>query len=124
MWLVMLILAQQQSPYLPWDYGTIAPLWLLTLLLPARRVWYRRLLPITLLWLWMAMPIPLPFGANTYPVANFYVLVGCVLILACCAGAVGLRIGLLQDSARVLADQALHRQQVEAVSNSTRTPSP
>ncbi|MGB0715714.1 MAG: glycosyltransferase family 87 protein [Phycisphaerae bacterium] len=103
-WIILLILAQQRSPYLPWDYGTLAPIWFFTLLLPARRVWYRRLLPITLLWIWLALPIPLPVGPNTYAVANIYVLLGCVLVLTCCGAAVGLRLGLLRDSTRALAE--------------------
>jgi len=83
-WLVLLILGQMRSPFLPL-YGNVALLWLLPLLLPRRR-------PLSLftsgavpLWFIFAMLIPLPWGPSTIRFDMVFTMVSFFAALGMCS---------------------------------------
>jgi hypothetical protein len=64
-WVAILVLAQLRSPFLPWSYGNLAVLMLLTLLFPIRRSEPRAILRailIAIAWAMLAVTIPLAAG--------------------------------------------------------------
>lgn len=87
-WLVVLVLAQFRSPFLPWAYGGTAILWLLLLLLPSQGKWTGKALLLGLGCLLVSTHIPLPYGPPktafdlSYTLAaQLGVLVLCLLIV-------------------------------------------
>jgi len=85
-WLVILILAQMRSPFLPWTYGNIAILWLLAMMIPTVGSWLMRTLAIALIWLIMAIDLPLPYGPATLTPDLIYGLIGTTLIISLILG--------------------------------------
>ncbi len=87
-WLVIFIIGQLRSPFLPWTYGNIAILWLLAMLIPTVGPWKMRTLAIGLIWLLMAIDLPLPIGPGTATPDLIYGLVGTATTISICLGLV------------------------------------
>ncbi len=87
-WLVIIILAQMRSPFLPWTYGNIAILWLLALLIPTVKRWRFRTLFIAFFWVIIAIDLPLPYGPGTLTPDLIYGLVGTTMVISLCLGMV------------------------------------
>jgi hypothetical protein len=86
-WIVILILGQMRSPFLPL-YGNIALLWLLPLLLPRRRPAPVLAVGLAILWLVFATIVPLPWGPSTirfdlvFTMMSFFAALGlCSVVL-------------------------------------------
>lgn len=97
-WLVLLILGQLRSPFLPWVYGNVPILLLAMLLLPARWNTKGDMFKTLLLVPALVMPsviIPLPFGPPTVELEFVYTLGTLLVALLCCAVVVvhGRRLG-------------------------------
>jgi hypothetical protein len=106
LWLVILILAQQRSGFLPWTYGTFAALWLICLLVPTSPKWYKRVVPLVVLGVCLGVSVPTPFGPNTFDFAVTFTFLIWLLLFAFCLGVVGMRFGVLRDDPDDLADPA------------------
>lgn len=90
-WLVLLILGQLRSPFLPWVYGNVPVLLLLMLLLPAGRAGAGRILKTALLivaWAMLAVIVPLPFGPASSTIDLIHTLGALFVVLVCCASVV------------------------------------
>ncbi len=61
-WLVLLILAQLRSPFLPWGYSNVAVLWLLALAILSGEGWSWRKGLLLLGWLDFAINVPGSLG--------------------------------------------------------------
>jgi alpha-1,2-mannosyltransferase len=90
-WIVLLILGQLRSPFLPWSYGNVAPLLLLVFLVPARwktmrDVWQTALLVAA--WSAMALTVPLPFGPQSVTFDLTYTLGALAVVLVCCTAVI------------------------------------
>lgn len=90
-WLALLILAQLRSPFLPWGYGNVPVLLLLTLLIStkwnaAERIWKTMLLIMA--WAMLAVVIPLPLGPPAATPDLILTLGALAVTLFCCAIAV------------------------------------
>ncbi len=85
-WLMILILGQMRSPFLPWTYGNIAILWLLAMMIPTTGPWLKRTIAIAFLWLILAIDIPLPFGPGTLTLDLIYGLAGTSVVISLCLG--------------------------------------
>ncbi len=93
-WLALLILAQQRSPFLPWTYGTFATLWLIALLIMQGRGWWLRFVPLAAIAALLAVNVPTPFGPGTDEFKLKYTLIGWAFILTVSLGVLILRLGL------------------------------
>ena len=83
-WLVLLILGQLRSPFVPWGYGNVAILWLLTLaVLGGEGRWWRRG-SLGLAWLVFAVKLPDMFGLQTGTFSLLYSLAILLLLFALC----------------------------------------
>lgn len=83
-WLVLLVLAQLRSPFLPWFYGGTAVLWLFVLLLPSRDAWVWRTACVTVAWLVLSQNVPLWFGPPSATFDLAYTLAALSGVLAVC----------------------------------------
>lgn len=91
LWLVLLLLAQMRSPFLPWSYGSFVVLWLLAVLLVAPKglaSWRVRAAVLLPLWFFLSTPLPLPFGGPTLRADFFFAFSGTALALALAVAAV------------------------------------
>ena len=83
-WLVLLVLAQFRSPFLPWTYGGTAVLWLLLLLLPSAGPWLWRTTLLAGAYLLISMQVPLPYGPPKAAFDLSYTLIVQLGVLALC----------------------------------------
>jgi hypothetical protein len=83
-WIVILILGQMRSPFLPL-YGNIALLWLLPLLLPRRRPAPVLVVGFALLWLVFATVVPLPWGPSTIRFDMVFTMISFLAALGLCS---------------------------------------
>ncbi|MFQ5463904.1 MAG: glycosyltransferase family 87 protein [Phycisphaerae bacterium] len=101
-WLALLVLAQQRSPFLPWTYGTFATLWLIALLIMQGRGWWLRIVPLAAIGGMLAVNIPPPLGPDTDEFKLRYTLIGWSLILMVSLGVLILRLGLRAPAVAVV----------------------
>ncbi len=83
-WFALLTLGQMRSPFLPWGYGNVINLWLISTLLAMTGGSIIRILPLVVLWAVCQFAIPLPFGPPTVMFDLAYVLVVVVAMLVLC----------------------------------------
>ncbi|MCH7591248.1 MAG: DUF2029 domain-containing protein [Planctomycetes bacterium] len=83
-WLVILVLAQFRSPFLPWVYGGTAVLWLLLLLLPSGGPWLWRTALLGGAYLLISTHVPLPYGPPKSAFDLSYTLIVQLGVLALC----------------------------------------
>ncbi len=84
-WLVLLVLAQLRSPFLPWAYGGTAVLWLLMLLLPRNGAWFWKTALVAVAWFLVSTHVPLAFGPATSAFDLSYTLVVLLCTLVLCS---------------------------------------
>ena len=101
-WLVLLILGQMRSPFLPWTYGNVAVLWLLALLIPSQGKRWIKMVLLGAVWCVYAVVLPLPFGPSG-------VTLDLVFSLGATFGVLALCVGLVILQARAGADGASSR---------------
>jgi len=87
-WVVLLILGQLRSPFLPWDYGSILVIVLLALLAPTGAHWIGRAVLLLLGWLMFAVHYPLPLGTESISVDLSLSLFASIIAIAMCFVAV------------------------------------
>lgn len=87
-WLVLIILAQMRSPFLPGVYGNFAVLWLLALLIPNINVQWWKVLRLVIFWFMLAMILPLPWGPTNLSLELVWTLIVTVVTLVICTIAV------------------------------------
>lgn len=85
-WLVILILGQLRSPFLPWIYGNMIIVWLLALLLHDERRWLDRAILMALAWCVFAIGVPLPFGPDTIRYDMAFTLIAFTLLFVLTIG--------------------------------------
>lgn len=90
-WLVLLILGQMRSPFLPWTYGNVAVLWLLALLIPNEGKQWIKMVLLGTVWCVYATTVPLPFGPGGITLDLVYVLGATCGVLFLCASLVFLQ---------------------------------
>lgn len=83
-WVVLLILGQLRSPFLPFVYGGIAIVLLIALLLPVGGRWVGRGILVALLWLLYSIGFPLPYGSESVSVDLMVSLLPSLVALALC----------------------------------------
>ncbi len=83
-WFALLALAQMRSPFLPWGYGNVINLWLISLLLAMTGGSIVRIVPLLLMWMLCFFVVPLPFGPPTVAFDLAYVLVAVMIIILLC----------------------------------------
>lgn len=83
-WVVLLILGQMRSPFLPL-YGNIALLWLLPLLFPRRRPASALTVGAAALWIAFATFLPLPWGPPTIRFDMVLTMISFVAALGLCS---------------------------------------
>lgn len=83
-WFALLALGQMRNPFLPWGYGNLINLWLISLLLAMTGGSIVRIAPLLLMWMLCFFVVPLPFGPPTVMFDLAYVLVVAVFILLLC----------------------------------------
>lgn len=81
-WVLLVVLGQLRSPFLPMTYGAVTPLWLLTLLLPRRGAGKSTLFIVA--WLLVGMNMPLPWVPQTSAIQLVYTLAVSLVILIIC----------------------------------------
>ena len=84
LWLASIVLAQLASPFLPWQYGTIAAQWLVLLLIPSVRGW--KMVALLVVWLGLAVNFPFALSLESMKFHFIYALVAQL--------AIGLVVGL------------------------------
>ena len=87
-WIVIIILGQMRSPFLPWGYGNIAPLFLLALLISMSGHRIGWIVSLIATWCVFCVPTPLPFGPETIRFDMAYTLGAFVILLSLCIGVV------------------------------------
>ncbi len=84
-WLVLLILAQLRSPFLPWGYSNVAVLWLLALAILSGEGWSWRKGLLLLGWIVFAVDVPGSLELQAEGFSLWYMLtVQLLLIVLCC----------------------------------------
>jgi hypothetical protein len=83
-WFALLALGQMRNPFLPWGYGNLINLWLISLLLAMTGGSIVRIAPLLLMWVMCFFVVPLPFGPPTVMFDLAYVLVVVMIILLLC----------------------------------------
>ena len=99
-WLVLLILGQMRSPFLPWTYGNVAVLWLLALLIPCEGKRWIKMVFLGAVWCVYATTLPLPFGPSGITLDLVFSLCATFGVLALCTGLVLLQARAGADGAR------------------------
>ena len=80
----LLALGQMRSPFLPWGYGNVINLWLISVLLAMTGGSIARVVPLLLMWMLCFFVVPLPFGPATIMFDLAYVLVVVTIIILLC----------------------------------------
>lgn len=83
-WLVLIILGQLRSPFLPWGYGNFAMLWFTVLMIPNPGYRWWKMIRLVVFWALFAMILPLPFGPTHVTYDFLWTLVGMVAVLGVC----------------------------------------
>lgn len=83
-WLALLVLAQLRSPFLPWAYGNVAPLLLLTLMIPIGALRWRHAVFLVPAFLMLAVAVPLPYGSETITLDLVHTLTASATIIVIC----------------------------------------
>lgn len=83
-WLVLLILGQLRSPFVPWGYGNVAILWLLTLTVLGGEGGLWKKGGLGLGWLVFAVKLPQMFGLESGTFSLLYSLATLLLLFTLC----------------------------------------
>lgn len=83
-WIVLIIMAQMRSPFLPWVYGNFAVLWLVALLIPNINGQWWKMLRLTIFWFMLAMILPLPWGPPNLTLELVWSLIATLVTLVIC----------------------------------------
>ncbi len=77
-------LGQMRDPFLPWVYGSVINLWLISLLLAMTGGSIVRIVPLLLMWMLCFFVVPLPFDPPTVAFDLAYGVVGVMIIILLC----------------------------------------
>lgn len=83
-WVVLLILGQLRSPFLPWDYGSILVILLMALFAPTGARWIGRTVLLLLGWFMFSIHYPLAIGSESVSVDLSLSLFASLIAIAMC----------------------------------------